>query len=313
MQATVWPLNPLKGSIDYFALTCYGVVMILAATNLAQMLNRIDWDQAAEALARNAAVVVLVLLAGLLIYRLVSMTIRRTISLISKDTFLTAEQAKQRATTLGAVLDALARFVVFFLAILVILQSTEVVDVTAVIASAGVLGVAIGLAAQNIIRDFLTGFFILFENQYAVGDVVQIGSAKGTVESLSLRTTQLRDFQGKVHTIPNSQITVVINQSRGWSRAVVDFGVANRYNPEDILRTLKEEVSSLWRDEKLRPLLHEEPQVTGIEDFRESAVMFRVTALTDPSNQDQVARLLRQKVAARLVAEDIEMVCKPAQ
>ncbi|HEY3374539.1 MAG TPA: mechanosensitive ion channel family protein [Candidatus Aquicultor sp.] len=277
---------------------------VKAGTTLEQTVN---W------LRDNALIVILVLLASAIIYRLLSIAINRSVSLISKNPFISEDQAKQRALTLANVLDALAKFTIFFLAVLVILQSTTKVEITALLAGAGVLGVAVGLAAQSLIKDFLSGFFILFENQYSVGDLVQIGSDKGTVEQLSLRTTLLRDFQGSLHIIPNSQVTVVINHSRGWARAVVEFGVPTTQNPQRVLDTVCDEMTKLADDPTVKDVLQELPQVTGIEEFRDNAMVFRIAVRTASSEQDRVERLIRERIAARLTKEQIEVIGKPAQ
>ncbi|NCO65949.1 MAG: mechanosensitive ion channel family protein [Candidatus Aquicultor secundus] len=268
-------------------------------------------DKAIDWLTKYGLQIVAALVVGFIIYRLLSIAIRRSVALISKDTFLSAEEAKQRAKTLGSVLDALARFAVFFITIVVILQSTTSWNISALIAGAGVVGIAIGFGAQSLIKDFISGFFIIFENQFSVGDLVQIGNDKGTVEHLSLRTTRLRDFQGNVHIIPNSQINVVINQSRGWSRAIVDIGVPTVEDPTRVIDIIKDAVAGIASSGKWKDILQEDPRVTGIDDFKENTMVFRVTAVTTSNAQDAIARDIRNGVKTALSQNKIEIFVKP--
>jgi small conductance mechanosensitive channel len=261
-------------------------------------------DRAGGWLADHALFILLILIGSIILYRLVSVAINHTVELISRDTFLPAEQAKQRAKTLGAVLDALTRFVIFFFAGLIILQNTGV-KITALIAGASVVGVAIGFGAQSLVRDFISGFFILFENQYGVGDTVQVGTSKGTVENLSLRTTQIRDFEGRLHTIPNGEIKLVINQSRGWTQMVVDIGTSYREDPVRVMQIMADETTRIAQSSEWRENIIQSPQVLGVEAFTDSAMVFRVTALTKPGLEDSLARQVRAAIKTRFSAEDI--------
>jgi len=173
------------------------------------------------------------------------------------------------------------------------------------------VGIAIGFGAQSLIKDFISGFFIIFENQFSVGDLVQIGNDKGTVEHLSLRTTRLRDFQGNVHIIPNSQINVVINQSRGWSRAIVDIGVPTVEDPTRVIDIIKDAVAGIASSGKWKDILQEDPRVTGIDDFKENTMVFRVTAVTTSNAQDAIARDIRNGVKTALSQNKIEIFVKP--
>lgn len=264
----------------------------------------VDWLSSHQALK-----IILIFILSIVIYRLVSITIRHTVELVSKDKFLSAEQAKQRAKTLGSVLDALARFVIFFIAALMILG--RFTDIGPLLAGAGVAGIAIGFGAQSLVKDFISGFFILFENQYSVGDVIQIGTSKGTVEDLDLRTTKLRDVQGRLHIIPNGEIKVVINQSRGWARAIVDIGVSNKEEPAHVTQIMEEELDKIAKSAKGKKILLEPPQVVGLEDFRDNAMVFRITAMTKPESQDEVAEQIRAGMKTRFAKENIEIIGKP--
>jgi len=290
-----------EASIKYiFSLSTF--LQLIDGRDLPTVANRaLDW------LLAEGPVIIFTLIASLIIYRLVSLTIKHTIELISKDTVLSAEQAKQRAKTLGSVLDALAKFTIFFIAILVILQNIGV-QVAALIAGAGVLGVAVGFGAQSLVRDFISGFFILFENQFAVGDIVQIGSSKGAVEDLNLRTTLIRDFEGKLHTIPNGDIRLVINQSRGWIKSTIEFGVPLSEDPDKIKGVLQDEVGRIAQAPNLKGNLLNEPEVSGIEDFWSNAMIFKITITVKPGFQDNAAERIRTSVKKRFAEDGIELV-----
>ncbi len=265
----------------------------------------IDW------LAKYGLQIVIAFVIGFIAYRLLSIAIHRSVALISRDTFLSAEEAKQRAKTLGVILDALARFTIFIITVVYILQDVFGKNVSALIAGLGIAGIAIGFGAQNLIKDFISGFFIIFENQFSVGDLVQIGNDRGTVEQLSLRTTRLRDFQGNVHIIPNSQINVVVNQSRGWSRAIVDIGVPTAEDHTRAITLIKETVASIASSSRWKDTLLEDPEVMGIEDFRENTMLFRITAMTASGAQDAIARDIRNGIKTALSGNNIEILAKP--
>lgn len=285
----------------------------IALVTLSQLLEDFNFTdttgEIAQWLKANGPEIIFILFGSAVVYKLLSLTIDRTIALISKDTFLTAEQAKQRARTLGSVLKALARFVIVFIAILMVID--RFTNIGPLLAGAGIAGVAIGFGAQSLVRDFISGFFILFENQYGVGDIVQIGSSKGTVEDLDLRTTRLRDVQGRLHIIPNGEVKLVINQSRGWSRAIVDIGVSNQVDPNKVKQIMQEEMDILAKTAEWKNILIEPPQVSGIEDFRENAMIIRISAVTKPAHQDRLAEQIRTNIKTRLARENIEVIGKP--
>ncbi len=260
-------------------------------------------------LGNQAPEIILIFISSIIIYKLVSISIRHAVELVSKDRFLSAEQAKQRAKTLGSVLEALARFAIFFIAALMILR--KFTDINPILAGAGIAGLAVGLGAQSLVKDFISGFFILFENQYGVGDVIQIGTSNGTVEDLDLRTTKLRDFQGRLHIIPNGEIKLVINQSRGWARAIVDIGVSNKEDPVRVIQIMEEELGKIAKSVKGQEVLLEPPQVIGLEDFRDNVMVFRVIAMARPGSQDSIAKQIRISIKTRFERENIEIIGKP--
>jgi small conductance mechanosensitive channel len=181
------------------------------------------------------------------------------------------------------------------------------VNIAPIIASAGILGIALGFGAQSLVKDFLSGVFMIFEDQYGVGDVIDVGEATGTVEAVSLRVTRLRDLDGTVWYVPNGEILRVGNKSQNWSRAVVDIGVGYDEDLSRARRVLADVAHDLWEDEDFRSVIIEEPEVTGVEALNPDAITLRVLVKTAPMEQWGVARELRQRIKARFDHEGIEI------
>ena len=212
----------------------------------------------------------------------------------------------QRAQTMGTLLKSIVTGIV--LAVVVTMMLSEVgVDVAPIIASAGILGVAIGFGAQSLVSDFLSGIFMIFEDQYGVGDEVDLGEASGTVEAVSLRVTRLRDVNGTVWYVRNGEILRVGNMSQNWARTVLDISVAYGEDIARVQRVLAEVAHDLWEDEDFEGRVIEEPSVWGVQELSPDAVVLRVALKTAPLEQWAVAREMRQRVKARFDAEGIEM------
>ena len=218
----------------------------------------------------------------------------------------TSTRRVQRAKTMGDLLKSVITGVLIAIFGTMILSEIGV-NIAPIIASAGILGLALGFGAQSLVRDFLSGIFMIFEDQYGVGDVVDVGEASGTVEAVSLRVTRLRDLNGTVWYVPNGAIVRVGNMSQNWSRAVVDVNVGYH---EDLVRAqqiLRDVAHDLWEDEDFKGVIIEEPEVTGVEMFNPESVTLRVLLKTAPMEQWGVARALRQRIKARFDHEGIEI------
>ena len=175
-----------------------------------------------------------------------------------------ATRRVQRAKTMGDLLKSVITGVLVAIFGTMILSQVGV-NIAPIIASAGILGIALGFGAQSLVKDFLSGVFMIFEDQYGVGDVIDVGEAIGTVEAVSLRVTRLRDLDGTVWYVPNGEIVRVGNKSQNWSRAVVDVGVGYDEDLARAKRVLGEVAHDLWEDEDYRSVIIEEPEVTGVE------------------------------------------------
>ena len=216
-----------------------------------------------------------------------------------------AERGRQRAQALGTVLRSLVSVVIWSLAALIVLGEFGV-NLGPLIAGAGIAGIALGFGAQTLVRDFLSGVFMLAEDQYGVGDVVDLGDAGGTVEEIRLRTTRLRDAEGTVWFVPNGEIRRVANKSQRWARAVLDFEVAYDTDLDAAIRVIKEAADSLWHEQAASATVLEEPEVLGVEALAGGAVVLRVALKVDPGEQWAVARVARRRIKEALDAAGIE-------
>jgi len=216
------------------------------------------------------------------------------------------EDEAQRARTLTRVSRSTALVTIAITAGLMIMRELGL-DIAPLIAGASVIGVAVGLGAQTLIRDIIGGFFILLEDQFAVGDAIQVGNIGGGVEKMTLRATFLRDLEGTLHVVPNGEMRIVSNRTKDWSRAVVDLGVAYEEDIGRVVAALGEIGHDFYQDEEFAPLLLEEPAVTGVEALGDWTVTVRIMAKTKPGKQWDVARELRRRIKETFEQEGIEM------
>ncbi|AIY19799.2 mechanosensitive ion channel family protein [Pimelobacter simplex] len=252
--------------------------------------------------------VLLGLVARWLLHRLVDRVARRAERGVLPERVENAVAArrKQRAATMAGLLKSIITFVIVAIVGTMVLSELGV-DIAPIIASAGIIGIALGFGAQSLVKDFLAGIFIFIEDQYGVGDVVDVGEANGTVEVVTLRMTRLRDINGTVWYVPNGEIVRVGNKSQNWSRAVVDVSVGYGEDLARVQRVLREVATDLWQDDEYNHVIIEEPEVTGVEMLAPDSVTIRVMVKTAPLEQWAVARALRQRIKARFDHEGIEI------
>lgn len=197
-----------------------------------------------------------------------------------------------RARTLNGLLNSLLRYLVYFIAGVTILDELTG-RISTILAGAGIFGLAISFGAQSLVKDVITGFFIIFENQFAVGEYVQVAGAEGIVEEIGLRMTKIRDFGGELHFIPNGEIGKVTNHSRGAKRALIEVGVAYE---EDLDRVLKVASAVCQQTARELPAIVEGPEVLGVVALGESEVKIRVVAMTKPMDKWMVERELLRRL-----------------
>jgi small conductance mechanosensitive channel len=248
--------------------------------------------------------IVLTIVVALIVLRLLRSGVKHIITRVLERQDQTPYELQQKAQTLASVIEGAGQLIVFIIAGIMILSSLGL-DVAPLIASAGVAGLAIGLGAQSLIRDTINGFFILFENQYAVGDTVRIGADEGAVEEVSLRRTVLRSLDGSIIIIPNGQVAVVQNQSRGWSRALIDISVAAQADAAQVTDVLNELLADVQSDPVIGSLILERPEVLGVAAIDALGATFRVRAKTQPMQQLKVERELRRRIWQAFREHDI--------
>jgi small conductance mechanosensitive channel len=260
-------------------------------------------DIASWLIGKPLTVLILVLVAVVarwLLFRVID----RAVSGITSTPL--SERRGLRARTMGSLLKSITTGVIFAMVLLTVLDEVGV-SVAPLLAGAGIVGVAIGFGAQSLVKDFLSGIFMIFEDQYGVGDSVNLGEVSGTVEAVSLRVTRLRDVDGTVWYVRNGEILRVGNMSQNWARTVLDIGVAYSADLDQVRRVLQEVAHDLWEDEAFKGQIIEEPEVWGVESLTPDAVTVRVTLKTAPMQQWAVAREMRERIKDRFDREGIEI------
>lgn len=253
----------------------------------------------------TVAAILVVIIAALVALRLLGVAVRRvTLGILQREKETPRELA-QKAKTLSQVVEATGRAVIATITILTLLSLVGK-DITPLLASAGIVGIAIGFGAQNLIKDWLGGFFILLENQYSVDDVIKVGEYSGVVESLNLRKTVLRNVEGGAIVIPNGEIRVVTNLTKEWSRAVLDVGISYDEDVDRAIEVLKRAGEEIAADEAVGKLVVGQPEVLGVEALGDYQVTLRMLVKTLPLQQWTVARALRARVKRLFDQEGIQ-------
>jgi len=240
---------------------------------------------------RVAAIIV----GALIITTVATFLSRRAERLFDDDDPSTMNAREKRAATLGKVLRNIIRVATWIIAVLLILRELGV-DIAPMLAGVGIAGIAIGFGAQSLVRDIVSGLFILIENQFDVGDVISAAGVAGKVERITLRATTLRDLEGKVHLIPNGTMAVVTNMTRTFSKFVIDVGVAYKEDVDEVIAVLKEVGDTMNSDEEIGHKIIGPFEVLGVQDFADSAVVIRAQFTTQPIEQWSIGREYRRRL-----------------
>lgn len=227
----------------------------------------------------------------------IGVIIRRAVGRLHND--VSQRDVQKRQTTLISIFNTFLRVLVWMVAGFSILRRFGI-DLTPVLAGASVLGVAIGFGAQSIIKDFLAGLFIILENQYRVGDVVDLDGSAGTVEHITIRSTIVRDQDGNVHYIPNGGIGRAINKTMGFSKINLTIGVATDTNVDALATIINEVGEKLAHDEKWRAKILEPPHFTSIGSFTDTSLEIKIEGKTQPSEQWAITGELRKRLLGAL-------------
>ncbi|WP_007519599.1 mechanosensitive ion channel family protein [Pseudofrankia saprophytica] len=252
-----------------------------------------------------------------LLHRLIKRTTRHMASVTGNggllrgslfgDSAILLERRRQRAETVGSLLRSVVSIVIYGIAFILVLGELGI-NLAPIVASAGVLGIAVGFGAQNLVKDFLSGIFMLLEDQYGVGDVVDVGGTiSGTVEAVTFRMTRLRDVEGTVWYVRNGEITRIGNKSQQWARTVLDVPLDYDTDVARAKDVLLETTHTMWRDDQWAALIIEEPEVWGMESMTADGYTLRVAVKTLPLKQWDVARELRERLRLALVGAGINL------
>ena len=231
---------------------------------------------------------------------------RRAAKVVFGGTGIYSERRALRATTLGSLLKSIVTAVI---GVIVVVMALDILGypIGPLLASAGIAGVALGFGAQNLVKDFLSGIFMLLEDQYGVGDVIDMGEATGTVEAVGLRVTRLRSVDGTVWYVRNGEVVRVGNSSHGWARTVLDVRIAYDEDIARVERLLADLVAEFAADPEWERYVLEEPEVWGVENLAADSVVLRVVVKTQPLQQWKIARELRERIKRVFDAEGVQI------
>lgn len=251
--------------------------------------------------------ILLILFCAIVIIRFAEMiTIRLLASIKKFKRKRDEEEFLKRIDTMRYVIRYIFNISILIIAVALILKELGI-DIRPILAAAGVLGIAIGLGAQSLVKDIISGFFILLENQIRVGDVVEVAGKSGVVEEVNLKMTILRDLSGNVHYIPNGEITVVTNMTKVYSRYVFDIGVAYRENVDEVVEVIKEVDETLRNDEEFGPDILEPIEILGLDEFADSALIIKARTKTKPIKQWRTAREFNRRLKKAFDEKGIEI------
>ena len=270
------------------------------------MFKDLNWEHIQHLLETRGLRILVIIVVSLLGYRLIKSIIIRFQQSVEDDDPSMRSESEKRAETLGRVIRQMAMAAIGITAGLGILRELGF-DIAPLLAGAGIAGLAVGFGAQNLVRDIITGFFIIFENQIRVGDVVEVAGKMGKVEQVNLRTTVLRDGEGRVHVVPNGQITTVTNMTREWSRVLLDVNITYKEDLNRVIQVLQKVGDDLAADADWHGRVLEPMAILGINGLGPHSVEVRVALKVAPGAQFDVAPELRRRIKEAFDGAGIEI------
>jgi small-conductance mechanosensitive channel len=272
-----------------------------------ELLTKIGMTDDGATLLEKPLKLVIVIAIAIIAARLGARLAKRIVNSIGTQSalYIASPRAEQRMRTIGGVTASLVRIVVWAIAVMYAFDLLGF-NLGPLIAGASIVGVALGFGAQSIVRDFLSGFFILVEDQYGVGDVVTLSDkVTGTVEEVNLRVTRLRDVDGTVWFVPNGEIRTVGNSARDWARAIIDIVLPYNADSTSALAAIEQEAEAFSDDPEWAGALVDPPEVWGVESIEAAGLTVRVAVKTEAARRPAVARALRGRIGVRLRREGI--------
>ncbi len=262
------------------------------------------YQQVLQWLAAHGPKILLIVVLTLVAFWLARMVTNRFLSNIRKKRL--GPEGEKRAETLSSLVRYVLKVIIIIIAGIMVLGELGI-EIGPILAAAGVLGLAVGFGAQRLVQDVISGFFILVEDQIRVGDVVQVAGKGGLVEKVNIRMTILRDVAGNVHYVRNSQIDVVTNMTKEFSRYVLDIGVAYREDVDEVIDVIREVDEDLRNDPDFMDDILEPIEVLGLDEFADSAVVIKARIKTKPIKQWRVGREFKRRLKKKFDEKDIEI------
>ena len=270
-----------------------------------EFLSNVSW----ASVISTGSSIILILLVAWIVTKLFKSALRRfEARLLMRSTVRgeSSEESQKRIETIIRLLKQAGLLTIWLTLMLVIFREIGV-EVGPIIASAGIVGLAIGFGAQNLVRDVISGFFMILENQIRVGDVAIINGTGGLVEAINFRTTVLRDLSGVVHYFPNGSVTSLSNMTTEWSAYVFDIGVAYKENTDEVITLIQQVIDELMADENFNQLIIEPPEIFGVDKLEDSAVVIKGRIKTKPIKQWTVGREFLRRVKLCFDNNNIEI------
>lgn len=276
--------------------------------NAMSLQEMTPWTMTAVATVAQASLRILVILvAGSIVTRVLRAGIRHLEAILIKAgeaTEPTPGAASKRVTTLTGLLQTMALALIWAVVVVMVLAQIGL-DMTPILAGAGILGLAVGFGAQNLVRDVISGFFVVLENHVRVGDVAIVNGTGGLVEAITFRTIVVRDLAGVVHVFPHGTITTLANMTKGWSAYVIDVGIAYKEDTDRVVEVMREVAEGMRQDPTFGSKILEPIEIFGVDDFGESQVTIKARIKTQPSEQWNVGREYRRRLKKAFDAQGI--------
>lgn len=264
-------------------------------------------DQLIPWLLSHGIRIVLIAVGAFLLYKVISRIIRKAVRIaVAPDKSMPPEAETKRENTLIRIFNGSLGIVIITLALMMILQESGI-EIAPILAGAGIVGLAVGFGGQYLIRDIISGLFIILENQYRIGDVININSTGGLVEDISLRMTTLRDLDGTVHHIPHGEIKQVSNLSKKFARLNINIGVAYHTNLEHVIAVINKTGNDLAEDPLFKDAILSPPNFLRIDDFGDSAIIIKILGDTAPLKQWEISGEFRKRLKIAFDREGIEI------
>jgi small-conductance mechanosensitive channel len=282
--------------------TLANVLFALIAVALSLKVLNVSLSNEGARLVRIIGIVV----GAYVLLRIINLAVIQMERLVEDSDPTILSEAEKRAKTLGKIINSAGYVLVIGISIMMVMSEFGI-NIMPIITGAGIAGLAVGFGAQNLVRDIISGFFLILEDQIRVGDVAQINGTGGSVEAIKLRTTVLRDLQGTVHIFPNGEIKQVANMTKEFSYYVIDVGVAYKENVDEVMDTLKSIGAELAQDPEFSSVILDPLEILGVDDFGDSQVTIKIRIKTKPLKQWMVGRELRRRIKNTFDKKDIEI------